>query len=58
MHCSNFFGRIYVEKTSKQCSLNHYRLQRAKKDAWQDIYSSISLDDEQVDDGDVLKKLI
>ena len=24
MHCSNFFGRIYVEKTPKQCSLNHY----------------------------------
>ena len=44
MHCSKFFGRIYVEKTSEQCSLNHYRSQRAREDAWWDIYSSESLD--------------
>ena len=25
MHCSNFSDCIYVEKTPKQCSLNHYR---------------------------------
>ena len=58
MHYSNFSGRIYVEKTFQQCSFNHHHSQRARKDAWQDIYSSISLDDEQVDDGDDLKKLI
>ena len=45
MHCSNFFGRIYVEKTPKQCSLNHYCLQRAREDAWWDMYSSEGLDD-------------
>ena len=28
MHCSNFSGHIYVEKTPEQCSLNHYRSQR------------------------------
>ena len=33
MHCSNFSGRIYVKKTPEQCSVNHYRLQRAKEDA-------------------------
>ena len=33
MHCSNFSGRIYVEKTPEQCSLNHYRSQRAREDA-------------------------
>ena len=33
MHCNNFADRIYVEKTPEQCSLNHYRLQRAKEDA-------------------------
>ena len=56
MHCSNFFGRIYVEKTPEQCSLNHYCSQRAREDAWQDIYSSISLDDGQVYDQDGLKE--
>ena len=44
MHYSNFFGRIYVEKTPKQCSLNHYRLQRVREDAWWDMYSSEGLD--------------
>ena len=58
MHCSNFLGHIYVEKTSEQCSLNHYCSQRAKKDAWQDTYSSAGLDDEQMYDGDNLKKFI
>ena len=24
MHCSNFSGHIYVEKTPVQCNLNHY----------------------------------
>ena len=33
MHCSNFSGHIYVEKTPEQCSLNHYRPQRAREDA-------------------------
>ena len=57
MHCSNFSGRIYVEKTPKQCSLNHHCSQRAREDAWQDIYSSIGLDEEQVYDEDNLKKI-
>ena len=26
MHYNNFSGRIYVEKTPEQCSLNHYSL--------------------------------
>ena len=56
MHCSNFSDRIYVEKTPEQCSLNHHRSQRAKEDAWQDIYSSIGLDDGQVYDQDGLKE--
>ena len=58
MHCSNFSGRIYVEKTSEQCSLNHHRSQKARENAWWDTYSSIGLDDEQVYDGDDLKKFI
>ena len=33
MHYSNFSDRIYVEKTPEQCSLNHYRSQRAREDA-------------------------
>ena len=58
MHCSNFLDRIYVEKTSEQCRLNHYRSQRAREDAWQNTYSSAGLDDEQMYDGDDLKKFI
>ena len=49
MHCSNFSDRIYVEKTPKQ---------KAREDAWEDIYSSVGLDDEQVYDGDDLEKTI
>ena len=56
MHYSNFFGRIYVEKTPEQCSLNHYRLQRAREDAWCDMYLSEGLDDWQVYDRDGLKE--
>ena len=56
MHYSNFSSRIYVKKTPEQCSLNHHRSQRVKKDAWQDIYSSIGLDDGQVYDQDGLKE--
>ena len=33
MHCSNFSGHIYVEKTPEQCSFNHHRSQRAREDA-------------------------
>ena len=50
MHYSNFSGRIYVEKTLEQCILNHYRLKKAREDAWWDRYSSGGLDDEQVYD--------
>ena len=55
MHCSNFSGCIYVEKTPEQCSLNHHRSQRARKDAWWDMYSSESLDDWQMYNQDGLK---
>ena len=56
MHCSYFSGHIYVKKTPEQCSLNHHHLQRVREDAWQDIYSSISLDDGQVYDQGGLKE--
>ena len=56
MHCNIFSSRIYVEKTLEQCSLNHYRLQRAREDAWWDMYSSEGLDDWQVYDWDGLKE--
>ena len=56
MHCSNFSSRIYVEKTPKQCSLNHHCSHKARKDAWQDIYLSIGLNDGQVYDQDGLKE--
>ena len=56
MYCSNFSDRIYVEKTSEQCNLNHHHPQGAKEDAWWDIYSSGGFDDEQVYDQDSLKR--
>ena len=56
MHYNYSSGRIYVEKTPEQCSLNHHRSQRAREDASQDMYSSIGLDDEQVYDQDSLKE--
>ena len=56
MHCSNFSNHIYVEKTPEQCNLNHYRSQRAKEDAWWDMYSNEGLDDWQVYDWDGLKE--
>ena len=56
MHYSNFSGHIYVEKTPEQYSLNHHRSQRTREDAWQDIYLSIGLDDEQVYNQDGLKE--
>ena len=56
MHCNNFSDCIYVEKTPEQCSLNHYRLQKAKEDAWWDMYSSEGLDNWQVYDRDDLKE--
>ena len=58
MHYSNSPDRIYVEKTSEQCKLNHYHSQRAREDAWQDTYLSVGLDDEQMYDEDDLKKFI
>ena len=45
MHGSNFSNRIYVEKTPEQYSLNHYRSQRAREDAWWNLYSNEGLDD-------------
>ena len=55
MQCINFSGRIYVEKTPEQCSLNHHRSQKVREDAWWDMYSSENLDDQQVYDPDGLK---
>ena len=52
MHCSNFFGRIYVKKIPEQCSLNHYSSQRAKEDVWWGMYSSEGLNDLEVCDQD------
>ena len=46
MHYSNFSSRIYVEKTPKQCNLNHHRAaQKAKENAWWDMHSSEGLDE-------------
>ena len=55
MHCSNLSGRIYVEKTPKQCIINHHSSQRDREDAWWDKYSSGGLDDEQVYGQDSVK---
>ena len=46
------FGRISVEKTPEQYIFNHHCSQRAREDAWWDIYSSEGLDDQQVYDRD------
>ena len=56
MHCNNFSSRIYVEKTPKQCSLNYFSSQRARENAWWDMYSSEGLNDWQVYDQDGLKE--
>ena len=56
MHCSNFFGRIYVEKTPEQCNFNHYNSQKVREDAWWDMYSSEGLNGWQVCDQDGLKE--
>ena len=37
---------------------NHYRLQKAREDAWQDTYLSAGLDDEQVYDENGLENSI
>ena len=56
MHYNNYSDRIYVEKTSEQCSLNHHHSRRAKEDTRWDVYSSKGLDDEQVYDRNSLKR--
>ena len=57
MHCNNFSGHIYVEKTFEQYSFNHHQhSRRAKEDGWWDIYSSEGLDDEQVYNQDSVKR--
>ena len=50
MHCTCFYGRIYVEYTSEQCFLGDHNSEKAKEEVWWDKYSSGSdgLDDEQV----------
>ena len=55
MHCSNFPGRIYVEKTPEQCNLNYHHSRRIKADIWYDMYLSEGLDEEQVDGNDEVK---
>ena len=45
MYYNNFSNRIYVEKTLEQYNLNYHHSQRAREDAWWDIYSSEGLDD-------------
>ena len=55
MHCSNFLGRIYVEKTPEQYSFNHYNSQRAKEDIGWDKYSGKGWNGWQVCDQDGLK---
>ena len=55
MHCNNFSSYIYVEKTPEQCNLNHYSSQRARENAWWDIYLREGLNGWQVCDQDGLK---
>ena len=48
MHCTYFYGYIYVEWTSKQCFLGDHNSEKAEEEVWWDKYSSDGLDDEQV----------
>ena len=49
MHCTCFYGRIYVEWTSEQRFLGEHNLEKTEEEeVWWDKYSSDSLDDEQV----------
>ena len=48
MHCSYFYGRIYVEKTSEQYYPGYHNSQEARKGVWWDGYSSEGLDDQQI----------
>ena len=48
-----FWPYLYGEDP---CSLNHYSSQRAREDAWWDMYSSEDLNDWQVWDQDGLKE--
>jgi len=48
MHYTNFFGRIYVEKTSEQYYLDYHNLQKAIEGVWWDRYSSKGSDNQQV----------
>ena len=58
MHNNYFTGRIYVEKTSKQCYLGYRNSQRAREGDWWDKYSSKGSDDQQVDGEDDSKEAI
>ena len=40
MHCSYFFGRIYVEETPEQCYLSYHNLQKIREGVWWDKYLS------------------
>ena len=48
MHCTYFYGRIYVEYIFEQYFLGDHNSEKAKKEVWWDKYSSDGLDDEQV----------
>ena len=52
MHCSYFFGRIYVEKTSEQYYLNYHNSQETREGVWWNRYSSKGSDDQQVEGED------
>ena len=48
MHCTYFYGRIYVELTSEQYFLGDHNSEKAEEKFWWDKYSNDGLDDEQV----------
>ena len=45
MHCSNFSGRSYVERTPEQCNLNYHRVQKVREIAWWDKHYNEGFDE-------------
>ena len=56
MHNSYFTGRIYVEKTFKQCYFGYHNSQRSREGGYWDKYSSKGSDDQQVEGEDSSKE--
>ena len=52
MHCSYFYGRINVEKTSEQCCLGYHNSQKTKEGVWWDKHLGEGSNDRQVQDQD------